>query len=259
VRELKWFLWRQIQSSIFPLFLFVTIAGTLALPADIPRYDAILLLCILFQSLMFANKLESMRELGVICVFHLLGLCLEMYKVRHGSWSYPDQGYKINGVPFYSGFMYAAVASYMMQAWRRFDLRLMHWPSWPTLLVVCVATYANFFLSAVIGDYRWLILIFLALVFARCSVQFTTSPGKRRQMPITVSFLLIGLFVWFAEHLCTFLRAWQYPYQQESWTFVDAGKISSWTMMVILSFSLVVALKGIEKPARAPAPAHIEA
>lgn len=234
-------------------------AATLALPTEIPRYDALLLLCILFQSSMFANKLESIREIGVICVFHLLGLCLEMYKVRHGSWSYPDAGYKISGVPFYSGFMYAGVASYMMQAWKRFDLQLKNWPSWPLLLTVCAAIYANFFFSASIGDYRWLILGLLAVIFARCSVQFSTLPGMRREMPMPVSFLLIGLFVWFAEHLSTYLRAWQYPYQQESWTLVDAGKISSWTMMVILSFSLVVALKGIEKkPAKASVPARVE-
>jgi len=61
--------------------------------------------------------------------YHLIGLVLELFKVHMGSWSYPEEAYsKVFGVPLYSGFMYASVASYLCQAWRRLDVRLIDWP-----------------------------------------------------------------------------------------------------------------------------------
>src|SRR5262249_11577376 len=65
------------------------------------------------------------------CLFHLLGFALEVFKTSSGiqSWSYPDFAYtKLFGVPLFSGFMYAAVGSYIIQAWRLFDLRIRHHP-----------------------------------------------------------------------------------------------------------------------------------
>ena len=44
--------------------------------------------------------------------------------------------------------MYAAVASYMCQAWRIFDLELKHFPSYRLSILLCVAIYANFFTNA---------------------------------------------------------------------------------------------------------------
>src|SRR6266498_4141225 len=68
---------------------------------------------------------ETWREVAVIFGFHLVGLGLELFKVRIGSWQYPgDAVTKIGGVPLFAGFMYAAVGSYICQAWRRFDLRV---------------------------------------------------------------------------------------------------------------------------------------
>ena len=55
--------------------------------------------------------LETKKEVGVICFFHLLGVSMEIFKVSHGAWTYPDDGFsKVMGVPLYSGFMYASVA-----------------------------------------------------------------------------------------------------------------------------------------------------
>ena len=50
---------------------------------------------------------------------------MELFKVHKGSWSYPEEAYtKFFGVPLYSGFMYASVASYMCQAWHWFNLKI---------------------------------------------------------------------------------------------------------------------------------------
>ena len=63
----------------------------------------------------------------MITLFHLVGFALEWFKTSSDiqSWSYPDEAYtKIGGVPLFAGFMYAAVGSYIIQAWRLFDLKI---------------------------------------------------------------------------------------------------------------------------------------
>jgi len=126
MRALLTFTYLQALSCIFPVIIFGALALSkfVSIPF-IPRYDFILFLCLITQVAMIVTKLETIDELKVICVFHLIGLALELFKVHMGSWSYPEEAYsKINGVPLYSGFMYASVASYICQSWRRQIYRL---------------------------------------------------------------------------------------------------------------------------------------
>ena len=58
----------------------------------LPRYDFLLLWCLLVQVAMLATRLETRDELKVICLFHLIGLGLELFKTKMGSWSYPEAG-----------------------------------------------------------------------------------------------------------------------------------------------------------------------
>ena len=107
------------RACVFPAFILAMLATTHVLPLPIARYDALLIACLGMQALMLATGLETRDELKVITLFHLLGLGLETFKVHVGSWSYPEDAVvKVGGVPLYSGFMYASVASYMIQAWR---------------------------------------------------------------------------------------------------------------------------------------------
>ncbi len=62
-------------------------------------------------------------------------------------------------------------------------------------------------------------------------------------MPLVVSFLFIGFFVWIAENLSTYLGAWTYPGQAGGWEVVSLQKISSWCLLVIVSFVIVADLK----------------
>ena len=97
------------------------------------------------QWFMYKTGLETKDELKVITVFHLIGLLLEIYKVHFGSWSYPEEAYsKIFGVPLYSGFMYASVASYICQAWRRMHLQMYHWPKAIFAIPLGAMIYFNF-------------------------------------------------------------------------------------------------------------------
>lgn len=132
--EFWYFGLKQMRACLFVGLFFLAI---FTLPADglfgLSRYDALLLIAVLIQGWMVWAKLETLDELKAITLFHVVGFALEAFKTSSGirSWSYPDPAYtKLLGVPLFAGFMYAAVGSYIIQAWRLFDLRIRHtvWP-----------------------------------------------------------------------------------------------------------------------------------
>jgi uncharacterized membrane protein YoaT (DUF817 family) len=49
--------------------------------------------------------------------------------------------------------------------------------------------------------------------------------------------------VWVAENVSTYLGAWSYPGQLGGWEVVSLNKISSWCLLVIVSFVIVADLK----------------
>jgi hypothetical protein len=58
----------------------------------------------------------------------------------------PEEGFfEVFGVPLYSGFMYASVASYMCQAWRLLDLDLKNYPPYALSVPLSIGIYLNFF------------------------------------------------------------------------------------------------------------------
>jgi len=213
----------------------------------LPRYDVLFVSCIFIQALMVRYRLETVDEAKTIALFHAVGLALELFKVNTGSWSYPEPAYlKFAGVPLFSGFMYAAIGSYVVQAWKRLDLRMSHWPPAWAVVTVCVLVYGNFFSLHYIRDMRWAIIALICIVFRKVWVSFAISE-QRFRMPLLASFILIGLAVWVAENIGTRLHAWQYPYQAGGWTHVDFGKLSSWSLMVILSVVMVAQLKRVKE------------
>ena len=245
--RLAWFGWQEALSCLFPGVLFLTFGFTKFIARDLPpgvyRYDLILLVCLLAQWGMYQLRFETRDELKVIAVFHLLGLALELFKTHLGCWSYPERGLtKICGVPLFSGFMYASVASYLCQAWRRLNVTLIHWPASSHTLPLVTAIYLNFFTEHFLLDLRWLLVALIVVLFWRTRVEFGTGTLRTR-MPLTPAFLLIGFFIWVAENIATRLGAWQYPHQQAGWHLVHWQKISSWSLLCILTFIIVAQLK----------------
>ena len=242
VGQLFRFAWVELQCCLFPLAIFAGLALSAVLPLPIARYDALLVYAVGVTVVFALLGLETRREVVIIAVFHLVGLALEIFKVHVGSWSYPDEGVlRVGGVPLYSGFMYAAVASYICQAFRRLRLRVVGLRPVATA-VLAVAAYVNFFSHHVLPDLRWLIAAGFVLALWGCTVAFTV--GRRRyRMPLAVSFVLIGFFLWVAENAGTLLGAWSYPNQAEIWEMVHTGKWGSWALLVSLSFMLVAVLK----------------
>lgn len=254
--EFWYFGLKQVRACLFAGLFFTAVFATPRRGLfGIPRYDLLLLIAVVIQAWMVIGKLETLDELKAITLFHLIGFALEVFKTSSaiGSWSYPDFAYtKIFGVPLFSGFMYAAVGSYIIQAWRLFDLRVRHHPPYWMATVVAVAIYANFFTHHYIGDYRWYLAACALGLYARTSVMFRPL-DRDRTMPLLVSFLLIGFFIWLAENISTFFGIWRYPSQLGAWTTVHVGKWSSWSLLVIMTFTIVANLKHIKEKIHVPA------
>jgi uncharacterized membrane protein YoaT (DUF817 family) len=254
--EFVYFGAKQARACLFVALFF---SAVFAVPRSgllgIPRYDLLLGIAVAIQGWMVWAKLETWDEVKAITVFHLIGFCLEVFKTSGGirSWSYPDFAYtKVLGVPLFSGFMYAAVGSYIIQAWRLFDLRVRHHPPYWMATLIALAIYANFFTHHYVADFRWYLAACALGLYARSTVVYRPL-DRDRTMPLLLGFLLIGFFVWLAENISTFFRVWQYPDQLGAWTTVHVSKWSSWSLLVIMTFTIVANLKHIKERIHVPA------
>jgi uncharacterized membrane protein YoaT (DUF817 family) len=215
----------------------------------IPRYDILLLIALAIQAVLVLTGIETIDELKAISLFHIVGFVLELFKTSSaiGSWSYPDFAYtKIGGVPLFSGFMYAAVGSYIIQAWRLLSLRVRHHPPYWMATTVAVLIYANFFTHHFLPDIRWYLAALVLGLYARTTVIFRPL-DRDRYMPAIVGFVLTGFFIWLAENISTFYGIWSYPDQLGAWTTVHVGKWSSWSLLVIMTWTIVANLKHVKE------------
>ena len=245
VRLLWIFVVTQLRCLVFAMLIFAAMAVTDLVDTGIGRYDLLLACGLAITAVLWWTGYETTREVGVIFAFHVLGLALELFKVSQGSWNYPDDGVTmVGGVPLYSGFMYAAVGSYLCQAWRRFDLRITGYRA-GTMTALAVAAYANFFTHHWIWDLRWVIATLFVVAMWDTWVHYSLGETRLR-MPLAIAFVLIGFFLWLAENAGTFLGAWTYPDQEAFWQAVHMGKLGSWALLVTLSFVIVASLKQFE-------------
>jgi uncharacterized membrane protein YoaT (DUF817 family) len=256
VAEFLYFGVKQARACLFAgLFFGAVFCVPQAGLFGLPRYDVLLGLALLIQAVMVAGGLESVDELKAISLFHVIGFALEVFKTSASiqSWSYPGFAYsKVFGVPLFSGFMYAAVGSYIIQAWRLFGLRIRHHPSYWMAGLIAAAIYVNFFTHHNNGDFRRYIAACALGLYARTTVMFHPL-DRERAMPLLLSFVLIGFFIWLAENISTFFGIWRYPNQLGAWSAVHVGKWSAWSLLVIMSFTIVANLKHIKQRIHVPA------
>jgi uncharacterized membrane protein YoaT (DUF817 family) len=233
---------KQGWACLFGALMLALLIGThLFYPKDagLARYDFLVVAAVAIQVAMLAFKLETWEEAKVILIFHVVGTAMEVFKTSVGSWIYPEASIlRIGGVPLFTGFMYAAIGSYIARAWRLFDFRFTHHPPlWATVLLA-IGIYVNFFAHHYVIDARILLFVLTALLFGRCWVHFKVWQVHRR-MPLLVGFWLVALFIWFAENIGTFTAAWMYPNQRHGWTLVSLGKLGAWFLLMIISYVLV--------------------
>jgi uncharacterized membrane protein YoaT (DUF817 family) len=251
VREFITFGLKEARACVFAGSFFVLLFLSNHIPLfGLPRYDFIFIAVVLIQIVLYATGIETKGEVKLIFLFHIIGLVLELYKTNPaiGSWSYPEFGYlKIATVPLYSGFMYAAVGSYVSQAWKVFNLELTNYKRYSWGFLLCAVIYVNFFTNHFYPDIRLLLIPLVFAFFWKVRVYFTVIPEKRRSMPLALSFVMIAFFIWIAENISTYLGAWKYPDQAHFWSPVSGAKITSWFLLVIVSFIIIAHLKHFKR------------
>lgn len=245
---------KQAWACLFGgLMLALLLTTYLFYPADYPlaRYDFLTLAALAIQVALIASRLESWEEAKVIAVFHIVGTVMEIFKTQAGSWVYPEESLlRIAGVPLFSGFMYAAVGSYLARVWRIFDFRFVYFPPLWLQGVLAAAVYINFFAHHYLADIRLALFAATVAIYGRCLVWFRPDEAHR-PMPLVIGFVLVALFIWFAENIGTFARAWTYPGQEAGWHMVSLAKLGSWYLLMIISFVLVAAVQYRREPGKA--------
>ena len=141
-------------------FLFYPADATLA------RYDFLTIAAVPFQAALLATRLESWREARVILAFHVVGTAMELFKTAAGSWVHPEPSLlSVGGVPLFSGFMYAAVGSYIARIWRLFEFCFTGYsPAWCRPRSRCRSTSAYL-------THHWMVDLQLA-IFAAVAFHF---------------------------------------------------------------------------------------
>lgn len=243
---------KQAWACIFGgALLFLLLATHLFWPADAPiaRYDALVVACVLLQVGLIASGLETWEEAKVIAAFHVVGTVMEIYKTHVGSWAYPEPSLlRIGGVPLFSGFMYAAVGSYLARVWRIFEFRFDRFPPLWAAGLLSAAIYVNFFTHHFTIDVRPALFALTLVVFGPCVVWFRPDQ-THRPMPLVIGFGLVALFIWLAENLGTLARAWIYPGQEDGWSPVSLSKFGAWYLLMIISFTLVALVHRVGREA----------
>ena len=190
------------------LLCALLIASYLLYPphAAISRYDFLTLSAVAIQIALLALRMETWEEAKVIALFHVVGMVMEIFKTAVGSWIYPEASLlRIAGVPLFTGFMYASIGSYIARVWRLFDFRFTHHPGTGVTLLLAAAIYVNFFTHHYATDIRLGLFAATAVLFGRTRVHFKVWRVHRR-MPLLLGFLLVALFIWFAENIGTGTR-----------------------------------------------------
>ncbi len=255
VEEFILFGLKQAWACLFAgLLLFLLVATKIVWQPDwlIHRYDALFAAAILIQAAFLFFRLETWSEVKVIFIYHFIGTVMELFKTSVGSWSYPEEALiRIAGVPLFTGFMYAAVGSYMVRVMRIFDMRFTSYPPLWMTVTLAVAIYANFYLHHYIVDLRWLLFVLSAALFWRVRIYYTVNLAPR-WMPLLLAAFLTAFFLWAAENIGTYTGTWLYP-SQTTWHLVSVQKLGSWFLLSVVSFVIVTL---INPPA--PLPDHAQ-
>ena len=239
--EFVMFVLKQGWACLFGILMLAGIVVTKAIwqPGwSVARYDALVVYAVGLQVLFLALRLETWREARVILLFHLTGTAMEIFKVGAGSWAYPEAGMlKIFGIPLFSGFMYAAVGSYMARVIRIFDMRFAPYPPFWMPLLLAVAIYVNFFSHHFLPDMRIALFAATIAIYGRTRIWFRVG-DRDYWMPLVVAAFLSSFFLWVAENLGTVTGTWVYA-GHDTWRWVSFAKMGSWYLLLYVSFVTV--------------------
>lgn len=241
--EFVMFVLKQGWSALFGILILLAIILTRAVwQADWPiaRYDFLVVFAVTTQIAFLYFKLETWEEARVILLFHLTGTAMEIFKIHAGSWAYPGDGVlKIMQVPLFSGFMYAAVGSYMARVIRVFEMRFAPFPAFHWHILLAVLIYVNFFAHHFLPDIRIALFAATVLLYARTRIWFRMGTQSRYWwMPLPVAAFFSSFFLWLAENIGTLTKTWVYAGQADGQA-VSFAKMGSWYLLLYVSFATV--------------------
>lgn len=236
------FIAKQAWACLFGVLLLIAIVIVRTLYPDdlaLTRNDLLTIVAIIIQVIMLVTRLEAGRELWVIMMFHVVGTVMEIFKTDAGSWQYDEGGLlRIAGVPLFSGFMYAAVGSYLVRVYRLFDLSFRRYPPVWATVIIAVLIYANFFTHHWIADLRWWLTAAVIALWG-LTVMHARVWKSTVRLPLIPVFIGAATFIWLAENIATFTGTWLYPDQVDGWQIVSLSKLSSWFLLMIISVVMV--------------------
>lgn len=239
---------KQAWACLFAGLVVALLIGTWAFypkHAWLSRYDFLVFAAVSIQAGMLWFKLETWEEAKVILVFHVVGTVMEIFKTWMGSWIYPEPSVlRVLGVPLFTGFMYAAVGSFMTRCWRLFDFEFTRHPPLWALGALSVAIYVNFFTHHYVWDLRYVLFAAAVLLMGPATIHYRIWE-QHRSMPMLLAAFLTACFIWVAENVGTFTTAWVYPNQKHGWSMVSVGKLGSWFLLMIVSYTMVAAVNRI--------------
>ena len=255
VHRILRFLAAQASAALFGILLMAAIIATrLWYPdgAPITRYDALVIFAVGTQVALIALRLETLREALVIAIFHAVGTAMEVFKLAQGSWDYPEDGMlEIGGVPLFTGFMYAAIGSYIARSMRIFHVRVTPYPPFWATLVLAVLIYGNFYAHHFLPDIRIGLFVATVVMFWNTRLYWRldaetdggggTSPalrGAERSVWLPLAALGTAVLVWIAENVGTFTQTWTYPGQGQ-FDLVTLHMLGSWYLLLYVSFVTV--------------------
>jgi len=239
--EFVMFVLKQGWACLFGIMMLtgLIISAAIWQPSwTIARYDALFAYALALQVAFVWLRLESWREVRVIALFHLTGTAMELFKVSVGSWAYPEPALlKLAGVPLFSGFMYAAVGSYMARVIRIFEMRFAPYPPFWMTLMLAAAIYVNFFSHHYLPDIRLWLFAASVLLFARTRIWFRIGAAAY-WMPLPLAALLSSFFLWLAENVGTNTGTWIYA-GNAGFHWASLSKMGSWYLLLYVSFASV--------------------
>jgi len=120
----------------------------------------------------------------------------------------PEAGvFVIPRVPLFSGFIYAAVGSYILRVIRVFDMQFAPYPPvWMTVLLA-VAIYVNVFAHHFLPDVRLLLFAATVALYARTRIWFRIH-DRHWWMPLPVAASLCAATLWVAGNVGTATGTW---------------------------------------------------
>lgn len=240
------FLYTLARSWLFAILFFAAAAWAKRVTTRwLSMYDFLFVAVIVIQAILLITKIETVEELKIILIYHLLWFAMEVFKTHPVIWSrsYPgDWFFKIWNVPLFWGFMYSAIGSFIFQARRLLKSRFTNFPSFNYIIPIAVLIYLNFFTHHFIPDMRYVILLLIVAVAWKTRVYFHIY-SQDRQMPALVWLFLAGLCIRFAENIGTYFQVWMYPNQTTGWHIVSVQKILSWFLLFIVSIVIISAWK----------------